>query len=414
MTTTSAAVVSQSPQLYNQTSNPPSSPTEEAQPSASTSTSTQAPAAPPTGVVPGTKYAVPDTSTYQYDESSGYYYDPATGLYYDPNSQYYYNSLTQQYLYWDGEKETYVPAAESGPHQQAGLPPVKEKKEKPKSKTAQQIAKDMERWAKSLNKQKENFKNSFQPVSASREEERKESAAADAGFALFEKKGALAERQQLIPELVRNGDEENPLKRGLVAAYSGDSDNEEELVERLESEEEKLADWKKMACLLCRRQFPNKDALVRHQQLSDLHKQNLEIHRKIKQSEQELAYLERRERQGKFKERGNDRREKLQPFDSPERKRMKYSRETDSDRRPADKEGPDDGSKGSCAQQAATWRKGAGLGSGHPGLASSEETEGRTRGPSTGAPGRPSKRQSNETYRDAVRRVMFARYKELD
>lgn len=61
-------------------------------------------------------------------------------------------------------------------------------------------------------------------------------------------------------------------QRGLVAAYSGDSDNEEELVERLESEEEKLADWKKMACLLCRRQFPNKDALVRHQQLSDLHK----------------------------------------------------------------------------------------------------------------------------------------------
>lgn len=46
----------------------------------------------------------------------------------------------------------------------------------------------MERWAKSLNKQKENFKNSFQPVSSSREEERRESAAADAGFALFEKK----------------------------------------------------------------------------------------------------------------------------------------------------------------------------------------------------------------------------------
>lgn len=53
-----------------------------------------------------------------------------------------------------------------------------------------QIAKDMERWAKSLNKQKENFKNSFQPLST-REEERKESAAADAGFALFEKKVRL-------------------------------------------------------------------------------------------------------------------------------------------------------------------------------------------------------------------------------
>lgn len=48
-----------------------------------------------------------------------------------------------------------------------------------------QIAKDMERWAKTLNKQKENFKSSFQPIS---QEERKEAAAADAGFILFEKK----------------------------------------------------------------------------------------------------------------------------------------------------------------------------------------------------------------------------------
>lgn len=39
-----------------------------------------------------------------------------------------------------------------------------------------------------------------------------------------------------------------------------------------EEKDNKLTDWKKMACLLCRRQFPNKDALIRHQQLSDLHK----------------------------------------------------------------------------------------------------------------------------------------------
>lgn len=51
-----------------------------------------------------------------------------------------------------------------------------------------QIAKDMERWARSLNKQKENFKNSFQPVSALREDERRESATADAGYAILEKK----------------------------------------------------------------------------------------------------------------------------------------------------------------------------------------------------------------------------------
>lgn len=58
-------------------------------------------------------------------------------------SQYYYNALTQQYLYWDGEKETYVPAADSVTYQQTlnatTTKEVKEKKEKPKSKTAQQV-----------------------------------------------------------------------------------------------------------------------------------------------------------------------------------------------------------------------------------------------------------------------------------
>lgn len=42
------------------------------------------------------------------------------------------------------------------------------------------------------------------------------------------------------------------------------------------------------------------------------------------------------------------------------------------------------------------------------------QPESRKRGAGLGTQGRPSRRQSNETYRDAVRRVMFARYKELE
>lgn len=59
--------------------------------------------------------------------------------------QYYYNSQTQQYLYWDSEKQTYVPASNTNAGQNdnaaAGKEPKegKEKKEKPKSKTAQQV-----------------------------------------------------------------------------------------------------------------------------------------------------------------------------------------------------------------------------------------------------------------------------------
>ena len=58
----------------------------------------------------------------------------------------------------------------------------------------------------------------------------------------------------------------------MVAAYKGDSDPEEGGMERAAEEEEKMTDWKRIVCLLCRRQFPTKEALLRHQQLSDLHK----------------------------------------------------------------------------------------------------------------------------------------------
>lgn len=65
--------------------------------------------------------------------------------------QYYYNPHTQQYMYWDEENHTYTPAAtelastEGAPSSTASpdslmtSPSNKEKKDKPKSKTAQQV-----------------------------------------------------------------------------------------------------------------------------------------------------------------------------------------------------------------------------------------------------------------------------------
>uniref|UniRef100_A0A674N0J5 RNA binding motif protein 10 n=1 Tax=Takifugu rubripes TaxID=31033 RepID=A0A674N0J5_TAKRU len=253
---------------------------------------------------PGTEhelqqYPVPDVSTYQYDDSSGYYYDPLTGLYYDPNSQYYFNPHTQQYMYWDGDKKIYIPAATEQANAEGAPSSIvdpdspfaasgKEKKDKPKNKTAQQIAKDMERWAKSLNRQKENMR-SVASSSASgsttlptgyikapgRVDDRRESASADAGYAVLEKKGALSERPQMLLDQIRQSAESSPpLQQGLVPAYSAETDSEEEGGER-DEREGRLTDWVKLACLLCRRQFPSKEALLRHQQLSELHKVHL-------------------------------------------------------------------------------------------------------------------------------------------
>uniref|UniRef100_A0A8C9VKB9 RNA binding motif protein 5 n=1 Tax=Scleropages formosus TaxID=113540 RepID=A0A8C9VKB9_SCLFO len=365
---------------------------------------------------------VPDTSTYQYDESSGYYYDPQTGLYYDPNTQYYYNSQTQQYLYWDSEKQSYIPAADNGSAQASSASSStaattkepkepKEKKEKPKSKTAQQIAKDMERWAKSLNKQKENFKSSFQPVS---QEERKEAAAADAGFSLFEKKAGILDKPQLVAEPMKNNDEENQAKVGLVAAYRGDSDPEEAEPERNEEGADKLTDWKKMACLLCRRQFPNKEALVRHQQLSDLHKQNIEVYKRSRLSQSELEDLERKETEMKYRDRAAERREKYGIPEPPVPKKKKFTQPPTVNYEQPTKDGLNSDNIGSKMLQAMGWKEGKGLGRNQQGITAPIEAQLRTKGAGLGTKGSSYTLSASDTYKDAVRKAMFARFTEIE
>ncbi|NXQ81161.1 RBM5 protein, partial [Nyctibius grandis] len=403
VTTTTAAVVSQSPQLYNQQTNSPDSSTQ----SAPATTSTQAQTAPPTGVVPGTKYAVPDTSTYQYDESSGYYYDPITGLYYDPNSQYYYNALTQQYLYWDGEKETYMPAAEGTTYQQTAATTttkeVKEKKEKPKSKTAQQALHRRNAYGIMPGPQ----------AAVSLNTVCRETAALHPVSCDVKIRGReLSEQTILHFRLLKTWSAGQ--RRGLVAAYSGDSDNDEDLLERMENEEEKLTDWKKMACLLCRRQFPNKDALIRHQQLSDLHKQNMDIYRRSKLSEQELEALELREREMKYRDRAAERREKYGIPEPPEPKRKKaYDAGTVNYEQPT-KDGLDNSNIGNKMLQAMGWREGSGLGRKCQGITAPIEAQVRMRGAGLGAKGSSYGVSTADSYKDAVRKAMFARFTEME
>ncbi|XP_058391694.1 RNA-binding protein 10 isoform X3 [Diceros bicornis minor] len=378
------------------------------------------PAASPTAQESYSQYPVPDVSTYQYDETSGYYYDPQTGLYYDPNSQYYYNAQSQQYLYWDGERRTYVPALEQSAdgHKETGAPSKegKEKKEKHKTKTAQQIAKDMERWARSLNKQKENFKNSFQPISSLRDDERRESATADAGYAILEKKGALAERQHTSMDLPKLASDDRPSPpRGLVAAYSGESDSEEEQERGGPEREEKLTDWQKLACLLCRRQFPSKEALIRHQQLSGLHKQNLEIHRRAHLSENELEALEKNDmEQMKYRDRAAERREKYGIPEPPEPKRRKYggmsAASVDFEQPTRDGLGSDN--IGSRMLQAMGWKEGSGLGRKKQGIVTPIEAQTRVRGSGLGARGSSYGVTSTESYKETLHKTMVTRFNE--
>ncbi|NWV04353.1 RBM6 protein, partial [Ptilonorhynchus violaceus] len=336
-----------------------------------------------------------DVSTYIYDPDTGNYYDPIAGTYYDPRTQREVtidreasSSPTESRRRRHGSQERTSDRKE--PHSRDN----RDKKDKGKSTSAKTETGEEKFSAEDV------FKKPLPPSV------KKEESAAP-------------------PKVV------NPLI-GLLGEYGGDSDNEEEEEEEEQSQaqwlpppphppapreeqprkakasDDKLTDWNKLACLLCRRQFPNKEVLIKHQQLSNLHKQNLEIHMKIKRSEQELAYLEKREREGRHKDKGNDRREKFQQMDSPERKRLRYDRDSESDYDPR----IDSNNKGNRMVQSPGWKKG--FGHNQQGTTSPLEAENRRKGPGLGAPGKPPKRQSNETYRDAVRRVMFARYKELE
>uniref|UniRef100_A0A8D0G6F6 RNA binding motif protein 6 n=1 Tax=Sphenodon punctatus TaxID=8508 RepID=A0A8D0G6F6_SPHPU len=327
-----------------------------------------------------------DVSTYIYDPDTGNYFDPIAGVYYDPNSQ----------------REILM-------NQEAVLSPPRRKRHKSQDRTRERE----EPRSRDSRERRERTRNA--PV---KNEPAEEKASAEDVFKKPLPPTVKKEESAPPPKVV------NPLI-GLLGEYGGDSDNEEEEEEpqpqrppvqreeqcrKSESEEDKLTDWNKLACLLCRRQFPNKEVLIKHQKLSELHKQNLEIHRKIKRSEQELAYLERREREGRYKEKGNDRRERFQEQDSPERKRPKHFRDSESDYKPTEKGRIASNNKGSRMLQAMGWKEGSGLGRNEQGMTSPVEAESRKKGAGLGTQGKSSKRQSNETYRDAVRRVMFARY----
>ncbi|XP_028574465.2 RNA-binding protein 6 isoform X1 [Podarcis muralis] len=338
-----------------------------------------------------------DVSTFIYDPDTGNYFDPITGIYYDPNTQ------------------RDVPM---GREASSSPPPHTGRRRRSQDRSSERD----EPSSRDNRERRERHRNK----SAKNENPEEKLPAED----VFKKPlpPTLKKEESTPPPKVVN-----PLI-GLLGEYGGDSDNEEEEEEeeepqpqpprppvqqeerpqKLENDEEKLTDWNKLACLLCRRQFPNKEVLIKHQQLSNLHKQNLEIHRKIKQSEQELAYLERREREGRFKEKGGDRRERFEERNSPERKRPKNFRNSESDYKPTDRGRLESNNKGSRMMQAMGWKEGSGLGRNEQGMTSPVEAESRKRGAGLGTQGRPSRRQSNETYRDAVRRVMFARYKELE
>ncbi|XP_059161328.1 RNA-binding protein 5-like isoform X2 [Physella acuta] len=362
-------------------------------------------------------YPAPDTSSYQYEETSGYYYDPLTQLYYDANSQYYYNSTTGQFMYWDSERSTYLPAPtnEDGNRDEAPDGPNKkdskeDKKDKEKVKIAKKIAKDMEKWAKSLNAQKEAQKEGFKRTPNAPQQpgsfpsHKQESAAADAGFAMLQK--VKEDMSMMPPPPIMKPSSSKP---GLVASYGGDSDSGEEDDSTAPLDESKLVDWAKLACLLCKRQFQSKEILSKHTQVSDLHKQNLEALTKSKGSSSggKVEYRDRaKERRQKYgaPEPPEPRKRKERDFEAPIP--VVFDEPT--------KKGIGDDNIGNKLLQKMGWSQGMGLGKANQGRTDPIEAKRRNQMAGLGARGANVVADVGDNYRDALKKTMYARYNEMD
>lgn len=267
---------------------------------------------------------MPDVSRYVNDKSTGYQYDPTTGLFYDPNSTYYWNSVIQKYLYWDGEKCTFVLAPSfsnsmnqivSGSTVEVAGAQETEKKQnvekQDKVKVAKKIAKDMERWAKTLNQKKDNSSvkvptDNFTGFS---------SASADVGFSVLEKKHNNVAPAATPPYFKQEITAELPVAPNLssniaplVAAYGGESESSGD------EDVEDLLDNAKFICNLCKRQLNSPEALTKHAKLSTLHQKNLENRKKKKSADKEKIV---------YRDRAKERRMKYGDSDEPQPSKLK-------------------------------------------------------------------------------------------
>lgn len=354
--------------------------------------------------------AIPDISKYTYDKNSGYYYDQSTGLYYDPSSQYYYNSVIQKYLYWDQEKLTYVLAPTyyenyPGGIQPASDAPAETETKKPKTekqdkvKVAKKIAKDMERWAKTLNQKKDTPTAKMSLESALLNGTG--SGSADIGFSVLEKKSNV-QLNGFKPEVEPGG-----VPAPLVAAYGGgsESSDEDEQINEME-----FLDYNKLICNLCKRQLNSAEALTKHAQLSALHKQNLEMRSKKKKAESQHEKIV-------YRDRAKERRMKYGDPDEPQPSKLKekYLKSREMAEVPvsassvAEPIGVEN--VGNRLLQKMGWTEGQGLGRMNQGRTTIIQAEQRNSTVGLGNKGYTA--VAGESYKDCVKKMMYARYQEL-
>ncbi|KAI8141338.1 hypothetical protein BJV82DRAFT_173548 [Fennellomyces sp. T-0311] len=199
-----------------------------------------------------------------------------------------------------------------------------------------------------------------------------------------------------------------------------------ELKEASSEEVYDYADMTIMACLLCQRKFKTLQDLQRHQQVSELHKKNLQdpvcvgkAQMKIRYVKTEAEQAEERATEQSYRNRAAERR---QAYGQPEKPALPtFQRPNPRPVRPVDKtssasvETPiNDDNVGARMLQQMGWRRGEGLGKDASGIVDPIAAEQYAQGVGLGAAHAKKSGPANgaDTYKDRVKEMARRRYEE--
>merc|ERR1711974_397742 len=207
---------------------------------------------------------------------------------------------------------------------------------------------------------------------------------------------------------------------------------------RGEMEEESAevhTDWDKLACLLCKRAFPSKEKLIKHNQVSDLHRQNLEEYRRqrgeggggqvVGQSDSSLQQQQLQQDQQVCRDRAKERRLKYGEDDEMQKRaaknKQKYMKAMERQAAAAagppvqavsEKKSIGGDNLGNKMLQRMGWKEGLGLGNDNQGRTSIIEAEKRNAQAGLGT--KSASLDPNDSYKDSVKKTLFARYGDFD
>ena len=172
-------------------------------------------------------------------------------------------------MYWSAEHSTFLPAPDD---QKDGEKKKDGGDKRDKVKTAKRIAKDMEKWAKTLNQKKEAAKASSSSSSSVAAPSPAGGTTAEAASRL---KYSSVGSEDIAFSMLSKNKESTPLLSSVanleggglagLAGYGSDSDEESSAKgggsKASKDPAGQFTDWDKLACLLCKRQFSSKEKL---------------------------------------------------------------------------------------------------------------------------------------------------------